>query len=498
MANLDTQAAVLARQRQLANLLVQQSMQPSIPPLVRGAKISPWEGISKVAQGVMGSYQNAQLDEKQSALAEALGAQNSQQAQSLLSSVLGPAQGNTVQAPIPQPQMAAPANAEGYVQSNPAPQSTPMQLPATNAQTAQQDALVKSLAGGMTSSSHELQNMAKYGLQQEVGRRSDAQAAKDKRADELVKRQYEEQVAREKELQLNYRNTQDNTASMDRTQATIQGQKDIAGMKPEPALRSFPTAIIIKPVNGVPHAFRQNPSTGYFDIDEGPAYEKPSTTDSSSDEILIQYSENGENKQGLLNRKTRKITEITTPGNGTAGAKIPEAPAAVKTQGTAAVTALKQVDNITNILRENPQLVGPVAGRMQEFMMGVGRNPFAGTRDERMGAQLAEHLNALFAQELRSMFPGRTNEQMQEMIKVTSARMKQDPNMMMGFLEGIKTNESMVLETAKAQGFVADRYAGQSPVAAPGKKSGPAVGTKQGGYVFLGGDPADQKNWKKE
>lgn len=31
----------------------------------------------------------------------------------------------------------------------------------------------------------------------------------------------------------------------------------------------------------------------------------------------------------------------------------------------------------------------------------------------------------------------------------------------------------------------------------PGLNAAPAVGTRQGGYEFLGGDPADQKNWRK-
>jgi hypothetical protein len=212
-------------------------------------------------------------------------------------------------------------------------------------------------------------------------------------------------------------------------------------------------------------------------------YHAPSSTDSN--DVLIQYSEDGVNKQGLLNKTTRKISEVQTPGSQTAGPKLAEPPAAIKTQGTAATTALRQVSNITDILNQNPQLVGPVAGRFQEFMQGVGKNPFVGTKDERMGAQLAEHLNALFAQELRSMFPGRTNAQMQDIIKSTSARMKQDPNMMMGFLEGIKINEGMVLETAKAQGFVEDRFAKPASAAAPTVR--PRASDGKGNFVEFDG-----------
>lgn len=175
-------------------------------------------------------------------------------------------------------------------------------------------------------------------------------------------------------------------------------------------------------------------------------------------EQVVNYSDNGVNKVGILNKTTHQIEELKTPGGGVADAKLAEVPAAIKTQAAAAVTALKQVDNITTIVNANPQLLGPFIGRFEQFMQGVGTNPFAGTKDERLGAQLAEHLNALFAQELRSMFPGRTNEQMQELIKSTSAQLKQNPNLLMGMLEGIKTNEGMVLETAKQQGFEPDRF----------------------------------------
>lgn len=190
-------------------------------------------------------------------------------------------------------------------------------------------------------------------------------------------------------------------------------------------------------------------------------------------EQVVNYSDAGVNKVGILNKKTHQIEELKTPSGGTAEAKLPEVPAALKTQATAALTALKQVDNIAKIVNENPQLVGPIIGRFETFMQGVGKNPFVGTKDERLGAQLAEHLNALFAQELRSMFPGRTNEQMQELIKSTSAQLKQNPNLMFGILEGIKTNEGMVLDTAKRQGFVEDRFANNPPPPSGGANANP-------------------------
>lgn len=267
----------------------------------------------------------------------------------------------------------------------------------------------------------------------------------------------------------------DNLSNLSKTTVTYQG-------KPVDALEDLdpgsPTKgrMFIQTANGLQDI------TGQASHYEKPAQQQP---------IVVPYSVGGENFTGLLDRSSRQISPLIAPGGGEAGAKVAEPPATVKTQGSAALTALRQVDNIEKIVRENPQLVGPIVGRFEQFMMGVGSNPFAGTKDERQGAALAEHLNALFAQELRSMFPGRTNEQMQELIKSTSAQLKQNPNMMMGILDGIRRNEGMVLETAKAQGFRED-------VHAQPKQAGPKVGDVVDGYIFQGGNPADQKNWKKK
>lgn len=230
-----------------------------------------------------------------------------------------------------------------------------------------------------------------------------------------------------------------------------------------------------KPTNAFELWAQQNPNAKVSDwLAMQPKPQAPA-------DAVVNYSEDGENRLGLLGRGASQLRPLQTPGGTTAGAKLSEPPAAVKTQGSAALTALKQVDNIRAIIGQNPQLIGPIAGRFQEFMQGVGANPFVGTKDERLGAQLAEHLNALFAQELRSMFPGRTNSQMQDIIKSTSARMKQDPNLMLGFLEGIEKNEGMVLETAKQQGFVADR-------GAPSAQSKPPTMILNGKTLTLGPD----------
>lgn len=192
-------------------------------------------------------------------------------------------------------------------------------------------------------------------------------------------------------------------------------------------------------------------------------------------EQVVQYESPDGPRFGVIDKDTRVIKPVTGELGAMATPKLPEIPSDIKKQGTAAATALTQVDNVETILKANPRLVGPIVGRMTEFMNSVGENPFANTADARLGAQLSEHLNSLFAQELRSLFPGRTNIQMQQLIKSTSARMNQDPNILFGMLDGIKFNEGIVLDEAKKQGWIEER-ASQISTGKPGAAPAPAAG----------------------
>ncbi len=152
LSSVDSQQAAILRKRQLAQALQQQSMEPITQPQMPGAAVSNWQGIAKLVQALGARYQNSRLDKEQAALSQQNDAQRQQQAQGLASALAGGGpQGPVANLPIPQPQLATPANAEGYVQSNPEPQTSPVQLPATNDQNAKQAALVKAIQAGIGS-----------------------------------------------------------------------------------------------------------------------------------------------------------------------------------------------------------------------------------------------------------------------------------------------------------------------------------------------------------
>lgn len=70
LAPYDVQAQQLARKRQLAQALQQQSMEPLQDPGYAGAKISPVQGFAKLAQALIAAYQNKKIDQQQTALSK--------------------------------------------------------------------------------------------------------------------------------------------------------------------------------------------------------------------------------------------------------------------------------------------------------------------------------------------------------------------------------------------------------------------------------------------
>lgn len=68
LAPFDAQQAQINRNRQLAAALQQQSVEPLTQPTVPGARISPVEGLAKLAQALAAKYQNSKLDKSQAQL----------------------------------------------------------------------------------------------------------------------------------------------------------------------------------------------------------------------------------------------------------------------------------------------------------------------------------------------------------------------------------------------------------------------------------------------
>lgn len=96
----DPRQAALDRQRSVAQALLAMSQQPLQQPNVRGAMISPLEGINKLAQSLLGAYQDQKLDKQQMGLDQQLGQENLASSQRLVSALMAqgtdPAKAQTI------------------------------------------------------------------------------------------------------------------------------------------------------------------------------------------------------------------------------------------------------------------------------------------------------------------------------------------------------------------------------------------------------------------
>ena len=157
-ANLDAQAQSLARRRALAMQLIQMSQQPLQQPNVRGAQISPWEGVSKLAQAVVGGYQNNRLDTEQAQLTNRQDADRFSTAQALVNS-------ETPQAP---PEM---LDSPVAVRGIPGPTA---QIPPSPDAVAKRQADVSAMARALSSRDPSLQKVAAQGFDQMITDRANA------------------------------------------------------------------------------------------------------------------------------------------------------------------------------------------------------------------------------------------------------------------------------------------------------------------------------------
>lgn len=165
LSTTDAQQASILRRRQLAQALQQMSLEPIQSPPIPGARISPWQGIAKLAQALSGNLENRNLDKEQTALSANTDQQKLAQALSLSNTVVPPAHGDVIQPDnngLPIPQVGP-----GPQQLNPAPQ----QLDA-------REAAKQSLAKALSSSDPVMQRAGEVLMQMMLtGSQQDKQRA---------------------------------------------------------------------------------------------------------------------------------------------------------------------------------------------------------------------------------------------------------------------------------------------------------------------------------
>lgn len=213
--------------------------------------------------------------------------------------------------------------------------------------------------------------------------------------------------------------------------------------------------------------------------------------DASADDMQIVQGKVGPDGQPTYIRvpKNGPAGAITIGGN-TIAPKDPEAPTVLKNQANSANTTMQMATIVRNLVTAKPQLVGAVAGRVNELALRFGDNPEGITAavngmqpgDEKDAAMLAGHMAYLFLNEARATMPGRPSKDYMDFVKSRSAQMSQSPKFIEGYLQSAENNARIILKQAADQGY---RVGG--PPAAPGATPGatppgatpPAAGPKR-------------------
>jgi hypothetical protein len=113
------------------------------------------------------------------------------------------------------------------------------------------------------------------------------------------------------------------------------------------------------------------------------------------------------------------------------------------------------IANVRDAVRAKPYLLGPVLGRLEQTTQGMGtsfglQNP----ADEQDAATLAGNIGNLLISELQMASGGnRTAVQLLPEIKKFSAQIKDNPNMLEGFLRGTENRAGVAINSGRRWGI---------------------------------------------
>lgn len=188
LAPTDAQQQAINRKRQLAAAMQQMAMQPLQPPSMPGAKISPWEGIAKLVQGLSAGVENRNLDKQQTALSDQV--QASKLAQALALSNAATPQPQGLVGAMAQPQEAQ-IPGENAVPAQPvAP--TPISLPVGPGQVQGRNQSVSALARALSSEDPNMAEAGKMLLQNQLTGTTQERAQAAEMARQLGSQQFQQ------------------------------------------------------------------------------------------------------------------------------------------------------------------------------------------------------------------------------------------------------------------------------------------------------------------
>lgn len=146
----------------------------------------------------------------------------------------------------------------------------------------------------------------------------------------------------------------------------------------------------------------------------------------------------------------------------------------IKDLVTAGYLTKDAVENVQELMAKYPDLVGPAMGRAEQAAQGLGTS--FGLQDpakETAAANLSKNFADLIINEARVASPGRTNKELLDIVRASSAKMSQDPTIIRGFINGAIQSADRGINEGKRWGIdlEAQRPKGSStPGPAPTKK----------------------------
>jgi hypothetical protein len=510
LAPWDAQQQAIARRRQLAQALIEQSMSPVEMPTTPGAAVSWTNGLAKIVQALVGNIQNRRLDKEQAALNDKVQASRDSNMLGLMNALVEPAQGKTAMLPPGAP-------AEGFAfpgDNNLPPSQTPMsaqsvQLPTTMQQEDARTRLVKSLAELNASPDPSMQQYGRLALgdvlgQQKEGR--DVQAEIARLLTEQNWRTGERVGAQEFEHGENQANRALKQTEMNRpipyggnTPGDVYGTID-----PASGLRTIQGTVAARPQGPVTPAVTYNngiPVTVKKGEQEWPIGDPSMPPDAKAvaAAAVASHKQRLQEQSDIAEAAARRQdarTEATAARQAARDAELAKirnssAPEAIKTQVSSAYTTKDMLDTVRGLIAAKPYLLGPAAGRMEQAAQGIGttfgmQNP----ADEKDAATLAGHLAYLFANELRAAFPGRPNKEVIGELKKASGQIQQNPGMLEGFLKSAENNANIAIQNGQRWGI----NLGPTPAS-------PAAGgfsVNVGGKTYTFRDQQSLNNFKRD
>lgn len=164
-----------------------------------------------------------------------------------------------------------------------------------------------------------------------------------------------------------------------------------------------------------------------------------------------------------------------------------EFPMGRRSGNIAKANAAKGMDYVVNQFKGTPDQPGPLENTMQGGPLGV--KGLLGKVFDSQDSKRFDNLKEQMSTELRTLFriPGEgtlsDKEQAQYGIQLPQ-------------VTNSKENNEAIIKDIQAR-IAARLDTGANPLMSQGNKSPPRAGMVQDGYVFMGGNPADPKSWKK-